>query len=561
MRVCTWVQYEPISQRTLTAAGLGTRSMHSRDGDASPRLRARENRCAAELIPVYELRTLGGLDLVRRDGGRADGVTLPPKAACLLAYLAVERPGRPHRRSVLLGLFWPDLDERRARAALSQTLYVLRQALEPGILESHGREEIVLDASGVWCDVTILEAYLSAGRIGMAREMWTGEFLVGVDPATGRALTRWIEEVRARLLAGFAGADLRSAPPSTSLAIEAPDQGSGPGSDRGADRSTLSRDPHADVLYRRALSHLVHRGLMNLRKAHSLFHAVLAREPARAEALAGLAETEILLAMYDPAVAAADTVRSAVHHAVAAVQADPSRPEGHRALGRALQDLGQREAAAQAFDRALELDPLDAETRQWRAGLLLEAGHADRAREESARAVQLAPHSAATHVAQAYVAYLMREYRSALSAARRALTFEPEHEGARAIETLALLGAGDLAAAESVARALVEEIPHHVYGRALLAWLRSRTGNEAAPPRAIQRPGLPQDATGPVAPIVMFRLAEQDVAGALEVLATRHWNAVDRTFLAFAPVFDELRTHPRFAALLEQARLPAAPLL
>ncbi|HEX6307733.1 MAG TPA: tetratricopeptide repeat protein [Longimicrobiales bacterium] len=509
---------------------------------------------------MYELRTLGGLDLVRRDCGRAAGVTLPPKTACVLAYLAVERRGRPHRRSVLLELFWPDLDERRARAALSQTLYVLRQALEPGILQSHGREEIVLDASGVWCDVPILEAYLSAGRIGRARELWTGEFLAGVDAAAGRALTRWIEEVRARLLAGFAGADLRAAWRSTSPGMAA-DPVSDPDPGRGGDRSTLTRDPQVDVLYRRAQSHLVHRGLVNLRKAHSLFGAVLAREPGRAEALAGIAETEILLAMYDPAVAAADTVRSAVRHAVAAVQADPLRPEGHRALGRALQDLGQREAAAQAFDRALELDPLDAEARQWRAGLLLEAGHADRAREEGARAVQLAPHSAGTHTAQAYLAYLMREYPSALSAARRALTFEPEHEGARAIESLALLGTGDPAAAESAARALVEDIPHHVYGRALLAWVRSRTGNAIAPPRAIRRPEPRHDVTGPVVPIVMMRLAERDVAGALEVLATCHWNAVDRTFLAFAAVFDELRPHPRFAALLEQAGLPAAPLL
>jgi tetratricopeptide (TPR) repeat protein len=212
----------------------------------------------------------------------------------------------------------------------------------------------------------------------------------------------------------------------------------------------------------------------------------------------------------------------------------------------------------QAFDRALELDPLDAEARHWRAGLLLEAGHADRAREEGAHAVQLAPHSPATHTAEAYLAYLMREYRSALSAARRALMFEPKHEGARVIETLALLGTGRPAAAESAARSLLEDIPHHVYGRALLAWLRSRTGNATVPEAlAIRPPALSWDATGPVVPIVMIRLAERDVAGALDVLATCHWNAVDRTFLAFAPVFDELRTNPRFVALLERAGLPA----
>jgi DNA-binding SARP family transcriptional activator len=50
------------------------------------------------------------------------------KIRALLIYLAVEQD-RPHRRSALVGLLWPDTPEAAARHSLSQALFVLRRAL------------------------------------------------------------------------------------------------------------------------------------------------------------------------------------------------------------------------------------------------------------------------------------------------------------------------------------------------------------------------------------------------------------------------------------------------
>jgi len=50
------------------------------------------------------------------------------KVRLLLAYLAVEND-RPVPRGKLVGLFWPEQDEGRARGSLSQSLYNLRSAL------------------------------------------------------------------------------------------------------------------------------------------------------------------------------------------------------------------------------------------------------------------------------------------------------------------------------------------------------------------------------------------------------------------------------------------------
>src|SRR5438876_6570678 len=48
---------------------------------------------------------------------------------------------------------WPELDQPRARAALRQSLYVLREVLGPAALVSHGNEEVGLDFRAVRCDV------------------------------------------------------------------------------------------------------------------------------------------------------------------------------------------------------------------------------------------------------------------------------------------------------------------------------------------------------------------------------------------------------------------------
>ena len=52
------------------------------------------------------------------------------KAQALLIYLAVEaRQG--HQREALMALLWPDYPQKSGQRSLRQTLYLLRQAIEP----------------------------------------------------------------------------------------------------------------------------------------------------------------------------------------------------------------------------------------------------------------------------------------------------------------------------------------------------------------------------------------------------------------------------------------------
>ena len=91
---------------------------------------------------MIELRTLGVLDLTGPDGTDCRAVLQQPKRLGLLAYLAVSAPRRFHRRDSLLAVFWPELDQDRARAALRRSLYFIRTALGPGVIEGRGEEEV-----------------------------------------------------------------------------------------------------------------------------------------------------------------------------------------------------------------------------------------------------------------------------------------------------------------------------------------------------------------------------------------------------------------------------------
>ena len=77
---------------------------------------------------MIQLYVLGAPDL-RRDGADVRSVLTQQKRLALLTYLATATPRGFHSRDTLLNLFWPELDQERARNALRQSLHYLRRAL------------------------------------------------------------------------------------------------------------------------------------------------------------------------------------------------------------------------------------------------------------------------------------------------------------------------------------------------------------------------------------------------------------------------------------------------
>ena len=155
---------------------------------------------------MIEFRTLGALDLLGPDGREHRAVLTQPKRVALLAYLAVATPHRFHRRDKLLGLFWPDLDQDHARAALRQALHGLRQALGPAALPGRGDEEVGLDPAALWCDARAFDETVAAGNAEQALTLYHGDFLEGFFLPGADEFERWLEEQRTRLRQGAARA-------------------------------------------------------------------------------------------------------------------------------------------------------------------------------------------------------------------------------------------------------------------------------------------------------------------------------------------------------------------
>ncbi len=140
------------------------------------------------------------------DGEPLTGEAVWPKSLALLVYMARE-PG-PDRRDEILGVLWPDRDEKRARRALNQLLYTLRKASPELTLESV--EDAVDFGREVWLDVEEFEARLEAGDPKGAVELYEGPFLadLAIDAAD---FDHWADRQRADLQRKFRKAALELA--------------------------------------------------------------------------------------------------------------------------------------------------------------------------------------------------------------------------------------------------------------------------------------------------------------------------------------------------------------
>jgi serine/threonine-protein kinase len=123
-----------------------------------------------------------------------------PKPLALLCLLALSGPSGFSRRDTLVTLFWPDLDHDHARAALRQTLLVLRRFLGAETIENRGDDEIGLDPARLWCDATVFQQLSAAGDAAGAMQLYRGNLLEGMHIAgAAPELAQWLDAERFRL--------------------------------------------------------------------------------------------------------------------------------------------------------------------------------------------------------------------------------------------------------------------------------------------------------------------------------------------------------------------------
>ncbi len=146
---------------------------------------------------MIQLRTLGTIDL-RKDGVEVRSITAQPKRLALLVYLAAARPRGFQSRDTLLGLFWPESDEAKARNALRQALHYLRRSLGEDAIVGRGDREVAVDAERVRCDAVDFDRAIEDERWEDALMLYGGDFLPGLFVEDAPEAERWLDEERVR---------------------------------------------------------------------------------------------------------------------------------------------------------------------------------------------------------------------------------------------------------------------------------------------------------------------------------------------------------------------------
>lgn len=146
------------------------------------------------------LQLLGGIDIRGLDRSAADALLGQPKLVGLVAYLAIQgADGRWLRRDRLVNLFWPELDQVHARAALRKAAHALRGAFGAEAVLSRGDEELRFAEGALACDVVLFAADIEGGRLLRALERYKGELMPGFHLAGCADHDRWLDDVRTDL--------------------------------------------------------------------------------------------------------------------------------------------------------------------------------------------------------------------------------------------------------------------------------------------------------------------------------------------------------------------------
>ena len=145
------------------------------------------------------LLVLGPCDVRDPVGREVRSVITQSKRLALLSYIALAGRDRFRRRDTVVGLFWPEGDQRAARASLRQALSWLRHELGSDALTHRGEEEIGVAADHLWCDAVAFDEAITSQDPEQALTLYRGDLLEGVFVAgAAPELQRWLDDERVR---------------------------------------------------------------------------------------------------------------------------------------------------------------------------------------------------------------------------------------------------------------------------------------------------------------------------------------------------------------------------
>ncbi|HEY5425482.1 MAG TPA: winged helix-turn-helix domain-containing protein [Candidatus Tumulicola sp.] len=435
---------------------------------------------------------------------RGRPVSIAPKAVDVLIVLARDA-GRIVSKAELMDRVWPDafVDE----ANLTQNVYVLRRRFER-------------DASGVRIENVPKRGYRLivppqlAPQVpppSVARPAWLRAAMVCTIVLMGCAISGSSRDVAAQTLSSMALRDYM-----------------------------LGRDQQAGGTQ------------AALERAARSFDGVVRAAPDNALGYAGRAETEASLAFYAPDAAARIGLQArAVADARTAVGKGNNPADAYAAFGAVAMSVEHDgAAAADAFARALAVNPNHLGALVWSGTLQMQQGRIEAARQTFARAVAIAPNASGTVASLAWSDFLAGDNFDAIALAKQMLLAHQLPLVARVTLANAELGARDYRGARATIADLAADRDGRVQAAALAARMNALTGRRAVAAKELERLGARVD------PRTIGDWDAASIAAAYVALGDRR-----RAYLWLARVAlwgrRETARDPRFASLVRDRRFDA----
>jgi len=283
-------------------------------------------------------------------------------------------------------------------------------------------------------------------------------------------------------------------------------------------------------------------------KAREYFQQAIDRDPGYAQAYAGLAETYVYLSGLPPQ----EAMPKAKAAARKALEADGSLAEAHVAMGLvSIGYDGDWAAGGQHFERAVALNPASPSAHFEYANYLSDLGRSDEALRERKRALDLDPVSPLFNSGLAVELYMARRFDEAIDQERKTLDIDASFPHAHLWLGRAYVAKGMFREAQ----AEFEKVPDY-RGKVFLAYLYGRSGNRREALKALNaRSNQTSVSPYPVA-IIYLGLGEKDQAFAWLERAYEERSFRSLINLKVDPIWDPLRSDPRFADLLRRIGLP-----
>ena len=292
-----------------------------------------------------------------------------------------------------------------------------------------------------------------------------------------------------------------------------------------------------------------------LKQAVEFYNKAIEKDPNYALAYSGLAETYVLFSSYDVA-SARDSMPQAKAAALRALEIDESLAEAHTALGFYLSNYDwNREGAEKEYRRAIELKPNYATAHHWLGADLASVKRFDDSLNELRRAEELDPLSRIISTNLADTLVFARRYDEAITQYKRVLVRDPSF--AYAHRTLGWVFGikGMYPEAISETRRAIEL---NNVGKGYLGLWLAKSGKRDEAVKLLNE--LKQESTRAYVQSYNLALICVGLGNKEEALnyLEKHMLARSETasLYAIAPELDELRSEPRFKAMLKQMNLP-----